>query len=132
VSRSDIQRSNIQRSDDDCLRDILDCIEAIDRAEAAVQRSPDDVEVAQVALDAVQHRVFTIEAAVWSLSLEVREDHPAIVWSDMARLHELVGADDHGLDLGNLRATIGEPLKRLRAACRAILAESVRAGEDEP
>jgi uncharacterized protein with HEPN domain len=127
-----VSRSNIQRSDHECLDDILDCIEAIDRAEAAVQRYPDDVEVAQVAFDALQHRVFTIEEAVRSLSLEVREDHPAIVWSDMARLHDLVGADEDALDPANLRATIGEPLKRLRAACRAILAESVRAGEDEP
>jgi uncharacterized protein with HEPN domain len=122
VSRSDIER----------IRDILDCIEAIDRAEATVQRYPGDLDVAQVALDAVQHRVFTMGEAVKALSLDMREDHPAVPWSDMARMRDLLGHQYYKLDPQIVRATIGEPVKRLQAACRAILLESVRAGEDEP
>src|SRR5664280_2874464 len=41
------------------LRDILECIEAIDRAEVTVARYPGDPDVARIALDAVQGRVFT-------------------------------------------------------------------------
>ena len=122
MSRSDIER----------IRDILDCIEAIDRAEATVQRYPGDLDVAQVALDAVQHRVFTMGEAVKALSLDMREDHPAVPWSDMARMRDLLGHQYYKLDPQIVRATIGEPVKRLQAACRAILLESVRAGEDEP
>jgi uncharacterized protein with HEPN domain len=122
VSGSDIER----------VRDILDCIEAIDRAEVTLQRYPGDLDVAQVALDAVQHRVFTIGQAVKALSLDMREDHPAVPWSDMARLRDLIGDHYDKLDPQIIRATIGEPVKRLRAACQAILSESVRAGEDEP
>jgi hypothetical protein len=49
----------------------------------------------------------------------------------MARLRDLIGDDDR-LDPEMVRTTIGEPVKRLRSACQAILGESVRAGEDEP
>jgi uncharacterized protein with HEPN domain len=66
------------------------------------------------------------------LSLELREDHPAVVWSDMARLRDLIGEVDDELDPEMALATIGQPVRRLRSACQAILGESVRAGEDEP
>jgi uncharacterized protein with HEPN domain len=122
VSRSDIERA----------RDILDCIEAIDRAETTVQRYPGDLDVGRVALDAVQHRILMIAQTVKSLSLDMREDHPAVPWSDMASMRDLFGHDYDKLDLQIVRATIGESVKHLRAACRAILAESVRVGEDEP
>jgi hypothetical protein len=39
------------------IRDILESIEAIDRAEATVRRYSGDPDVAEVALDAVQRRV---------------------------------------------------------------------------
>ena len=50
----------MSRADTERLRDILECIEAIDRAEATVRRYPGDPDVAKVAMDAVQRRVFTI------------------------------------------------------------------------
>ena len=53
----------MSRSDNERLRDILECIEAIDRAEATVRRYPGDPDVAKVAMDAVQRRVFTIGEA---------------------------------------------------------------------
>jgi hypothetical protein len=49
----------VSRSDPERLRDILECIEAIDRAEVTVARYPGDPDVARVGLDAVQGRVFT-------------------------------------------------------------------------
>jgi Uncharacterized conserved protein len=122
----------VSRSDNERLRDILECIEAIDRAEATVRRYPGDPDVARVALDAVHYRVTMIGEAIESLSLDMREDHPAVPWSDMARMRDLFGHDYDKLDPQIVRATIGEPVKHLRAACRAILAESVRVGEDEP
>jgi uncharacterized protein with HEPN domain len=122
----------VSGSDIGHVRDILECIEAIDRADATVQRYPGDLDVARVALDAVRHRLLTIGEAVESLSLDMREDHPAVAWSDMARLGDLVGPTYDKLDPNTVRATIGEPVKQLGSACRAILAESVRVGEDEP
>ena len=119
-------------SDIEHVCDILECIEAIERAEATVQRYQGDLDVARVALDAVRHRVFTIGEEVESLSLEMCEDHPAVAWSDMARLGDLIGSPYDRLDPNTVRATIGESVKQLGSACRAILAESARVGEDEP
>lgn len=59
----------MSRSDPERLRDILECIEAIDRAEVTVARYPGDPDVAKIALDAVESRVFTIGEAVRGLSL---------------------------------------------------------------
>ena len=119
-------------SDLGCVREILDCIEVIDLAEAVVQDHPGDLDVAGVVLDAVRYRLVTIGEAVQSLSLDLCEDHPAVLWSDMAHLCDLIGDDRDRLDPEMVRATIGEPVKRLRSACQAILGDSVRAGEDEP
>jgi uncharacterized protein with HEPN domain len=122
VSRPDLER----------VREILDCIEAIDLAEAVVQRHDGDLEVGRVALDAVRYRVVMIGEAVESLSADVREDHPAAAWADMARLDDLIGDNYDKLDRPMVRATIGQPVRRLWSACQAILGESVRIGEDQP
>jgi uncharacterized protein with HEPN domain len=114
------------------VREILGCIEAIDLAGAAAQRHDGDPGVAPVVLDAIRYRLVKIGETVGSLSLELREDHPAVVWSDMARLRDLIGEVDDELDPEMALATIGQPVRRLRSACQAILGESVRAGEDEP
>ena len=47
----------MSRTDMERIRDILESIEAIDRAEATVRRYSGDPDVAEVALDAVQRRV---------------------------------------------------------------------------
>ena len=121
------------------MRAILGCLEAIDRAQATGLRHAKDPEVAGVALDAVRYRLHAVGELVGSLSADVREDRPAVPWSDLARLGELIGNDDDLI--GNddelsgpqrLQATIAEPVTRLRSACQSILGESVRAGEDEP
>jgi uncharacterized protein with HEPN domain len=122
----------VNDSDRESVLDILECIEAIDRAELAQRRLPDDPDVCRVALDVVRHSLLTIEGAVGSLSLELCEDHPAVPWSDMARIADLIGPADDRLDPQSVPAGIGAPLQQLQAACRAIVAESVRIGEDEP
>jgi len=119
------------RLDLELVREILDCIEAIDRAEATMQRHTGDLDSARVAVDAVRYRVSRITEAVESLSPELREDRPAVPWSDLARMPDAVD-DHHERDPQWVRATVGEPVKCLRAACRAIIGESVRIGEDEP
>ena len=94
-----------------------------------MRRYPGDPDVAKVALDAVQRRVFTIGEAVNALSQDVRQRHPDVPWSDMARMRDLIGHHYYKLDPQIVRATIGAHVERLRSACEAILAESV--GEDE-
>jgi len=115
----------VTRSDNERLRDILECIEAIDRAEATVRRYPGDPDVAKVALDAVQRRVFTIGEAVKALSKDLRQRYPDVPWSDMARMRDLIGHHYYKLDPQIVRATIGAPRERLRAACETILVELV-------
>jgi uncharacterized protein with HEPN domain len=82
-----------------------------------------------VALDAVQRRVFTIGEAVKALSRGLRQRHPDVPWSDIARMRDLIGHHYYKLDPQIVRATIGAPVERLQTACEAILAELV--GEDE-
>ena len=122
-------------SDRESVRDILkaiEAIEAIDCAESAQRPLPDDLDVGRLALDVVRQSLSTIGGAVTSLSLELCEDHPAVPWSDMARMGDLVGPANDELDPHSVRASIGKPLQQLQRACRAILAESVRIGEDQP
>jgi uncharacterized protein with HEPN domain len=114
-----VSRTNLER-----IRDILESIEAIDRAQATVQRYQGDSDVAQLALDAVQRRVFTIGEAVKALSRDLRERHPEVPWSDIARMRDLIGHHYYKLDSEIVRATIGEPVEALRVVCHAILAES--------
>jgi uncharacterized protein with HEPN domain len=105
---------------------MLVSIEAIDRAEATVRRYSEDPDIAEVALDAVQRRVFTIGEAVKALSADLRERHPGVPWSDIARMRDLIGHHYYKLDSEIVRATIGEPVEVLRVVCRAILAETAR------
>jgi len=92
---------------------------------------PGDPDVAKVALDAVQRRVFTIGGAVKSLSHGLRQRHPDVPWPDMARMRDLIGHHYYKLDPEIVRATIGAPVERLRAACEAILAAPVGEAEDK-
>jgi uncharacterized protein with HEPN domain len=116
------------RTDTDHVHEILGCVDAIDHAEAVVLRYSHDVEVAQVALDAVRHRVLEIAGAVSALSLEMREDHPAVPWSVMTRMGDLLGHSDDNLDPQIAVAALSGPLKHLRSACQSIVGESVRWG----
>ena len=117
----------MSRSDTERLRDILECIEAIDRAEATVRRYPGDPDVAKVAMDAVQRRV--LRSGKPSRHCRGVCVSPDVPWSDMARMRDLIGHHYYKLDPQIVRATIGAPAERLRAACEAILAESD--GEEE-
>jgi uncharacterized protein with HEPN domain len=116
------------------IRDILESIEAIDLAQVTVQRYPGDPDLAKVALDAVQRRVFTIGEAVKALSRGLTERHPEVPWSDIARMRDLIGHHYYKLDSEIVRATIGEPVEALRGVCQTILAEPAGQQEiaDEP
>jgi uncharacterized protein with HEPN domain len=113
----------VSRSDTERLRDILDSIDAIARADATLRRYPDDADVALAALDAVQYRVMAIGEAVKALSVSLRGAHPEVPWSDIARMRDLIGHHYYKLDPQIVRATIAEPVARLRAACEAMLVE---------
>ena len=112
----------MSRTDDQRLRDIVESIDAIDRADTLLRGHPQDTDLAQVALDAIHYRVFTIGEAVKALSAGLRDAHPEVPWSDIARMRDLIGHHYYKLDPQIVRATIGEPVARLRAACKAILA----------
>lgn len=120
----------MSRTDDQRLRDIVESIAAIDRADTLLRVHLQDVDVEQVALDAIYYRVFTIGEAVKALSAGLRDALPEVPWSDIARMRDLIGHHYYKLDRQIVRATIGDPIARLRAACAAILAGS-SAAEDE-
>ena len=113
----------MSRSDTERLRDILDSIDAITRADATLRRYPEDADVALVALDAVQYRVMVIGEAVKALSAPLRAAHAEVPWSDIARMRDLIGHHYYKLDPQIVRATIAEPVARLRAACETMLVE---------
>jgi uncharacterized protein with HEPN domain len=114
----------VSRTDDQRLRDIVESIDAVDRADALLRAHPQDADVEQVALDAIHYRVFTIGEAVKALSSGLRYAHPEVPWSDIARMRDLIGHHYYKLDPQIVRATIGAPIARLRVACEAILAGS--------
>jgi uncharacterized protein with HEPN domain len=120
----------VSRTDDQRLRDIVESIDAIDRADAVLRRHPPEDDVVQVALDAIHFRVLTIGEAVKALSPSLRESHPEVPWSDIARMRDLIGHHYYKLDAQIVRATVGEPIDRLRVACQAMLIERL-ATEDQ-
>ena len=123
----------MSRTDDERLRDIVESIDAVDRADALLRAHPQDAEVEQVALDAIHFRVFTIGEAVKALSSGLRSAHPEVPWSDIARMRDLIGHHYYKLDPQIVRATIGDPIAHLSAACEAIQAErSEPEDETEP
>lgn len=113
-----MSRSNTQR-----LRDILAAIAAIDRAEAIGQRHPDDSELADVVLAAIQFHVFTIGEAVKAMPTTLTARRPDVPWSDIARMRDLIVHHYYKLDAQIVRATIGQPVASLRDACEALLTE---------
>lgn len=113
----------MSRTDGQRLRDVLESIDAVDRADALLRAHPQDAEVEQVALDAIHYRVFAIGEAVKALSSDLRAAHPEVPWSDIARMRDLIGHHYYKLDPQIVRATIGQPIAQLRTACEAILAE---------
>ena len=114
-----MSRSNRHR-----LGDILTAIEAIERAEAVAQRHAEDDELPEVVLAAIQFHVFTIGEAVKALPSELKARRPDMPWSDIARMRDLIGHHYYKLDASIVRATIGDPLDRLSAACETLLADA--------
>jgi uncharacterized protein with HEPN domain len=113
----------VKRTNADRLRDILRAITAIDRAEAVRRRHAEDSELPDVVLAAIQFHVFTIGEAVKALPSELTDRHSDVPWSDVVRMRDLIGHHYYRLDAEIVRATIGEPLARLRAACEALVSE---------
>ncbi|WP_159805939.1 HepT-like ribonuclease domain-containing protein [Cellulomonas citrea] len=107
------------------LADILTAIAAIEGAEAVGRRHAEDDELPEVVLAAIQFHVFTIGEAVKALPSELTARRSDVPWSDIARMRDLIGHHYDKLDAVIVRATIGEPLERLRAACEAMLAEDL-------
>ncbi|MBU4335661.1 MAG: DUF86 domain-containing protein [Actinobacteria bacterium] len=112
----------MSRTDDQRLRDIVESIAAIDRADALLRAHPGGLDIEWVALDAIHYRVFTIGEAVKGLSSDLRDSHSEVPWSDIARMRDLIGHHYYKLDPQIVRATIGEPIAHLRTACEEILA----------
>jgi len=77
--------------------------------------------VTDVVLAAIQFHIFTIGEAVKALPVDVTSARPEVPWSQIARMRDLIGHRYYALDAAIVRATIGTPLARLRAACEALL-----------
>ncbi|GAA3808678.1 HepT-like ribonuclease domain-containing protein [Cellulomonas soli] len=103
------------------LQDILEAIDAIDRADVVLRAHDPGDEIALVALDAIQYRIMTIGEAVKALPPSLRNDHPDVPWSDIARMRDLIGHHYYRLDAQIVRATIQAPIAQLRATCQAAL-----------
>lgn len=110
----------MSRTDEQRLEDILDAAAAIDRAQDLGRTYSYDPEVAAVVLAAVEFHVFTIGEAVKGLSAGVKARRPEVLWSDIARMRDLIGHHYFRLDAEIVAATIGRPLEALRAACEDL------------
>lgn len=117
----------MSRSSTHRLNDILAAIAAIDRAEGVGRRHAEDDELPHVVLAAIQFHIFTIGEAVKGLPSELTTQRPDVPWSEIARMRDLIGHRYYKLDAVIVRATIGDPLDRLRAACEAMLSDDIDA-----
>ncbi len=113
----------MSRNETQRLRDILAATAAIDRAEAIGARHPEDADLADIVLAAIQFHVFTIGEAVKALPAELTGRQPGVPWQEIARMRDLIGHHYYKLDAQIVRATIGQPLTALRDACRTLLAD---------
>ncbi|MGN8244190.1 HepT-like ribonuclease domain-containing protein [Cellulomonas soli] len=111
----------MSRTSEQRLRDVLEAIDAIDRADMVLRAHGPEDELALVALDAIQYRIMTIGEAVKALPLSLRDDHPDVPWSDIARMRDLIGHHYYRLDAQVVRATIQAPIAQLRESCQAAL-----------
>ena len=121
----------MSRGDGERLRDILSAIEAIGRAHAAGQRLSSDPDATAIVLAAIQFHVFTIGEAVKGLPATLTAERPEVPWSDIARMRDLIGHHYYKLDTQIVRATISQPLDRLRDASRELLT-NLQADEQPP
>ena len=121
----------MSRGDGERLRDILSAIEAIGRAQAAGQRLSSDPDATAIVLAAIQFHAFTIGEAVKGLPATLTAERPEVPWSEIARMRDLIGHHYYKLDTQIVRATIGQPLNRLRDASRELLT-NLQADEQPP
>ena len=75
--------------------------------------------------------MFTIGEAVKGLPVTLTAARPEVPWSDIARMRALIGHHYYKLDTQIVRATIGQPLDRLRDACHQLLT-NLQADEPPP
>ncbi|MGH3903386.1 MAG: HepT-like ribonuclease domain-containing protein [Pseudonocardiaceae bacterium] len=102
------------RSDHDRLRDILDCAERITRYGDI--GGPEDL-----VLDAILHNLVVIGEAVRGLSDACREREPAVRWSAIVSMRNLLAHEYFRIEYEQVRDVVEVHVPTLAAAVRRLL-----------
>lgn len=81
----------------------------------------DDVELADIAFDAILHNLMVIGEATKTLPLDVVASRPDVPWSDIARQRDFITHHYHRIESTAVHKTIDRPLTVLETACLELL-----------
>jgi uncharacterized protein with HEPN domain len=112
----------VSRSACDRLDDILERIAAAQLAEhrMGVAEVAGDDELAAIALDALIYDLLIIGEAIKALPGRWHAQHPEVLWSDAARMRDVLAHRYFHIRADVVRATVDEPLTVLAAACVSL------------
>lgn len=106
----------MSRSTSDGITDIL---RAIDRCQRFVDAlGSDDIDLADMAEDAIEHNLQTIGEAAKHLPAEITDAHPDIAWPQIRGFRNILVHQYFGVDAGTVRDVVDSYLPLLADALR--------------
>lgn len=112
------------RDDRGRLEDILESIERIERYAARGRRAFEEDELIQTW---VVHHIEILGEAARAISKALQAEHPAVPWSEIVGMRNLLVHEYFGIDAERVWATVEKDLPRLKDQLAPILQELKRA-----
>ncbi len=114
-------------SDIERIGHILDRIDRIQYAEIILielESEDESWEEAQAAFDAICYNLLVIGEAVKSLSDKITKANASIPWSAIVGMRDILAHEYFRVDGTVVRATIDQPLQKLKKLCEKVLSKS--------
>jgi len=103
------------------IKDIVDCIKKIERFMGSIKF--EEFVKDDKTSDAVVRELEVIGEAVKSIPAKIRENHPEIPWSDMARMRDKIIHFYFGIDYEIVWKVIKERLPKIKQDIKKVLKE---------
>lgn len=107
----------------DRIEDILDAIRVIRSAQRRMETAEveDDVELTDIAFDAILHNLTVIGEATKALPDALLASRSDVPWSEIAKQRDFITHHYHRIESVVVRRTIDAPLTALETACLQLL-----------